>query len=384
MTCYAQLKQEEMRKRLEEEKRRQKQLDAKKHFLHLDYMAQDKARMQRSHEAAEEGRRQEALQASKRREAIEGVIKRKKPDYGPPKNRVIGEELQIFTPLGRGKKPAPAIPQKKSAGAGTYSLPVAQHRKTEEKKKAKPLAKPLEPASLSLSVAAGLPVSLSVGQKQVQVALLGKNASAAPMAVSVDASVLDSQKSPIASKPEPRTCTIGPEGESQIKVAFDLPEDAARGMLTFTALLKENAIYIGGKQAAESNAVSLSSQVKSPMDLQYKQGSAAFEPGALVLTFQNVGESGGILETSSSVTCFSQGGEGRKSTLSARTKVKGGEKGIRLAFAPAEGMQISRLELSISGTDSNGKPYSLKRKIGAEKAPGDEGEGKGGKAGAQG
>ncbi len=376
MTCYAQLRQEEARKRMDEEKQRQKQLDSKKHFLHQDYMAQDAARLLRSREdRAEEDRRQDVLQAAKRRAEQEQVRKKRKWDDDRPKGLVIGEQLQIFTPLGRKKKPVPAPAAKKQGGPADYGVHLLQRGKNDGKKKPKPPAKPAGQSQLSLSVSAGLPVSLSVGQKQVQVSLIGKNASTTPMAVGLEASILDSQKSTIASKAEPRTCTIEPEGESKIKVAFDLPEDAARGMLSFTAVLKENAIYIN-RQAAKSNEVSLSSQVKSPMDLQYVRGSAVFEPGALTLIFRNVGESGGILEMASSVTYFSQEGIGRKAALSARTKVKGGEKGIRLPFAPAEASIISSLELSLAGTDSNGKPYSLKRKISEGKAPDDEGGGK--------
>jgi len=375
MTCYTQLRQEEARKRIDEEKRRQAQIDSKKHLLHQDYMARDAARLlQARDERMEEARRQDIFQAAaKRRDEQEPLRKKRKWDDAKPKNRVIGEELQIFTPIGRKKKPVMAKAPKKNDGLATDAVPLVLRGKTDMQKKPKPPAKPVEQASLSLSVVAGLPVSLSVGQKQVQVLLSGKNASAAPIAVGLEATILDSQKSTIASKAEPRACTIEPEGESKIKVAFDLPEDAARGMLSFTALIKENAIYID-KQAAQSNAVSLSSQVKSSMDLQYKRGSASFGSGALILTFNNIGESGGILETSSSVTCFSQESVGKKAALSSRTKIKGGEKNILLSFAPADGMAISRLELNLAGTDSNGKPYSLKRKFDDKGTPADDGE----------
>ncbi|MCX6771322.1 MAG: hypothetical protein NTX79_04665 [Candidatus Micrarchaeota archaeon] len=370
MTCYTQLKQEEARKRIEEERLRQKQIDAKKHYLHQDYMAQSSARLLRARgERAEDERRQDMFQSqsAKRRDEQEKLRKKKRWDDNKPKNRVVGEELQIFTPLGRKKKPAHAPPQMKKGEQAAYAAHLLQSVKNAMKRKTKPPAKPILHAGLSLSVAAGLPVSLSVGQKQVQALLIGKNASAAPIAAVLEVSILDSQKSAIASKAEPRTCTIEPDGESKIKVAFDLPEDAARGMLSFTALLKENAVYID-RQAAQSNAVSLSSQVKTSMDLQYKQGSALFESGALILSFNNVGESGGILEKSSFVTYFQKESAGKKAALAGRTKIKGGEKGILLAFAPSDGAAISRLELSLVGTDSNGKPYRLKRNIVEKKA----------------
>jgi len=375
MTCYTIMRKDADRKRAEAEKLQQQRTDAKKHFLHLDYMASDEARLLRAREAKEdEGRRQGMLLAAKRREAEENILKKKKRDGYAPRNRVIGEELQIFTPLGRKKKPVPAaVPQKKNDDGAADPFHLLQRRQEGAEKKPKPPAKPQGQPALSLSVAAGLPVSLSIGQKQVQVFLIGKNASAAPVAAGLEVSVLDSQKSAIAAKAEPRTCTIEPEGESKIKVAFDLPEDAARGMLSFTALLKENAIYID-RQAAQSNTIALTSQVKSPMDLQYKCGSAAFESGALILTFQNVGESGGILEKTSSATYFTPDGSGKKALLASRTKIKGGEKNILLSFSPSEEAEISRLDISLSGTDSNGKPYSLKRKIEDKEAPAGDGK----------
>jgi hypothetical protein len=371
MTCYNQLRQEEMKKRMEEEKRRQRQADERKHLLYQGYLARDAARLQRGREERTgEERRQDLLQVAKMRVESEQLRKKRRWGNDKPKNRVMGEELQIFTPVGRKKKQFPAPAQKKKDEQAAYSVRLLQRGKTDMKKKPKPLPKPVEQSSLSLAVAAGLPVSLSVGQKQVQVLLVGKNASTSPMAVGLESTILDSQKSTIAAKAEPRTCTIEPEGESKIKVAFDLPEDAARGMLSFTAILKENAIYMD-RQAAQSNPVSLSSQVKSTMGLQYRRGSAAFESGALLLSFKNTGESGGILETASSVTYFSQEGAGKKASLSSRTKIKGGEQGIRLAFSPADKAAISRLELDLVGTDSNGKPYSLKRKISEGDAPAD-------------
>ena len=377
MTCYSRVKQEEAQKRAEAERLKEQKLEYLHRQLHDDYARQDKERERKAREVAEESRRLALLDSNKKREDQEEKMRKlMKIRIDLTKYRVhAGDAPQIFTPLGRKKKPASAQAQQKKDEWATYAARAKKHGASDEKKKPKPQAKPIEQAKLSLSVSAGLPVSLSVGQKQVQVFLVGTNASAAPVAAGLEVSILDSQKIAVASKSEPRTCTIEPEGESKIKVAFDLPEDAARGMLSFTALLKENAVYID-KQAVQSNAVSLSSQVKSSMDLQYKQGSALSGPGALTLAFNNVGESGGILEMSSSVTCFSQESVGKKSTLSGRTKVKGGEKGILLSFAPPFEGGISRLELNLAGTDSNGKPYSLKRKIKVSGAPADEGKDK--------
>lgn len=362
MTCYTRVKQEEEQKRAAAERIKEQKVEYLRQQLREDYARQDKERDRKAKEYAEESRRLELLGPKKKPEDPSEEM-RKRMKWGLfylGKRRAVGEEPQIFTPLGRKKKPAPS--QAPQAGERATYAARGRQGKIGEKARPKQAAVPIKQAELSLSAEGGLPVSLSVGQKQVQVFLVGKNASALPVAVGLDASILDSQKNTIAFKAEPRTCTLPPEGESKIKVEFDLPEDAAHGRLSFSAIVKENAIYID-RQAAQSNAVSLSSQVKSPMDLQYRQGSAEFRQGALLLAFNNAGESGGILETSSSATYFPQDGAGKKASLSSRTKIKGGQKGILLSFAPAEGAAISALELNFVGKDSNGKPYSLKRKI---------------------
>ena len=372
MTCYSQLRQEESKKRMDEEKRRQIQIDVKKQYIQQEYAAQGAARQQKVRdERANEQRRQDMVQVARLRLESEQLHKKKKWDDDKKKDEGTGGELRIFNPIGRKKKPTYAAAPKNQDEFAAYSARLVKREKINEKKKTTQPIKPIEQASLSLSIVAGLPVSLSVGQKQVQVSLIGKNVSTALMAVGIETTILDSQKSTIASKAEPRTSAIEPEGESKIKVLFDLPEDAAHGMLSFTAVLKENAVYID-KQAAQSNVVFLSSQVKSTMNLQYRCGSALFESGALLLIFKNVGECGGILEMSSFVTYFSQESIGKKATLVSRTKIKGGENGIRLSFSPAGAVVISRLELNLVGTDSNGKPYLLKRKFSEGEAPADE------------
>jgi len=376
MTCYTQVKQAEEQKRAAAERLKEQKMEYLRKQVHDDYARQDMGRERKAREFAEESRRLALLDQKKRREdPMEEMRKRKK--WENPyiaKNQDAGVERQLFNPLGRKKKSASAPALQKKDEYASYAAHGLPHGESDGKKiKQQPRA--LEQASLSLSVAEGLPVSLSIGQKQVQAFLLGKNASKTPIAVGTEVSILDSQKISVAWKAEPRTCTIGPEGEMKIKVTFDLPEDAARGMLSFTALLKENAIYID-RQAAQSNTISLTSQVKSSMDLQYKRGSAAFDAGALLLSFDNVGESGGILEKASYILYFPQDAIGKKASLASRTKIKGGEKGILLSFSPAEEAAISKLELNFAGTDSNGKPYSLKRRISLDKAPGDEGKGK--------
>jgi len=377
MTCYTQVRLAEEQKRAAAERLNQQKTEYLHKQMREDYARQNTERERKAREFTEESRRLMLLETKKKREvSAEGMRKQMKWRIDLEKYRSQASETQQFaTYSGIKKKSVPAQILQKNDERATYAARLKRHVENTGKKKPKKQEVSIEQTSMSLSIATGLPVSLSIGQKQVQVFLIGKNASTTPMAVGLEVSILDSQKNTIAAKSEPRTCTIEPLGESKITVVFDLPEDAARGMLTFTALLKENAVYIG-RQSAQSNAVSISSQVKSPLDLQYKQDSALFESGALVLTFNNVGESGGILELSSAVMYFSQNGVGKKAALTSRTKVKGGEKNILLRFAPAEEAVISRLDLNLVGIDSNGKPYSLKRKIEKKKAPCPEGKNK--------
>ncbi len=357
MTCYTILKQADERKRYGEErlreKKEQKLIVQKKHYLHLDYMREADARKVRARDEAQARLLREAAQEALREKRELPTIKRHYAVKGT-------EPLKIFTPLLKKRKPVPR-PEQKSNERAAYAPPLQPAAKKDGKKKAKKPQLP-EKQALSLSVASGLPVSLSVGQKQIQLLLIGKNSSSAPMAVGLRAIVLDSQKTQVAAKLDPRASTIDPEGESKFRLEFDLPEGIARGRLTLSARLKENAVYID-KQSAQSNTIALSSQVKFSMSLQYRGGSAKFAENSIILSFSNVGESGGILETASSVSYTGEGGVESKANLISRTKVKGGQKSVELAFSPAEPAQIERLELDLLGKDSNGKPYALKKKI---------------------
>lgn len=360
MTCYNIVKQEVERKHLEAERlRQQKEKDKQdyvKHLLHLDYMRAEEERKRRAY-GMETSRLGMPAQKPK---AEDELRKRKKwPEAKHDYAVASAAPPQIFTPLlKRRKKPAPAANKEAPWAQGGF-LPVAARKDAMKKAKQAPLP---QKQALSLSAEAGLPVSLSVGQKQVQVLFKGKNSSASPMAVALEAVALDSQKNRLQPRLEPRTGTIAPEGELEFKVGLDLPEDVARGRLTLSALMKENAIYVD-RQPSQSNAITLSSQVKSPMDLQYVAGSARLADGALRLSFRNVGESGGMLETASSASYAGKDGAERKASLASRTKVKGGQKSVELSFSPAEPADISEFMLDLRGKDSNGKPYVLKQKI---------------------
>jgi hypothetical protein len=362
MTCYNIVKQEAERKLAQEERLRlQKEKDKQdyvKQQIHLDHVRSEQERQRRAHET-ETARLALAEQRKKPGTEVEELRKKKWPEI---KHHYAVEgtaPLQIFTPLLRKRKSAAAAQKKKEPAPAGGLLPLAA--KKEEKKKAKQAPLPKKQA-LSLSVVAGLPVSLSLGQMQIIVLFRGKNQSSSPLAVALETVALDSQKNRLQPKLEPRAGTIGPEAELEFKAELDLPEDVARGRLTLSALLKENAIYVD-RPPAQSNTVTLSSQVKSPMDLQYVAGSARFSGGAILLSFRNVGESGGILEAASSLSYAGKGGAERKANLASRTKVKGGQKSVELSFSPAEPMGMEGLEISLAGKDSNGKPYALKGKI---------------------
>jgi len=358
------LKREEERKRFDAERMQQQKIDYRKQQLREDYVRRSGAQESKAREFAEESRRLELLDAKKKRvDPSEELRKRKKWAEAKKSQYAVASSAppDIYTPFIRKRKPSQQPVQRKAEEMPFLSLRAAQVPKHSEKAKQKAPIKIPEKPALSLSVSEGLPVSLSVGQKQVQVLLIGKNSSVSPMPSGIEASITDSQNAPVQYKPDPRSGTIDPEGESKFKIIFDLPEDVARGRLTFSAVLKENAIYVD-RQPAKSNSVSLSSQVKSSMDLQYVKASARLEDGALALEFKNVGESGGILETSSWLEFADDKGNPSRASLTQRTKVKGGQKGILLLFSPAQ-MAPSSFTIDLAGKDSNGKAYSLKKKI---------------------
>ena len=365
MTCYSRVKQEAEQKRAAAARLEQQKMDFLRQQKREEYVYQKMEDERKERAAMAESRKLAASNPKKKREDVDRKMReRKKWELAYLEKRRAGaNESQGVSMLGNiRKKPARASVSQASSEPIYFPSGMPIRISDDVMKKYKKGIAPIEHQSLSLSVSSGLPVSLSLGQKQVQVLLIGKNAAIYPITAGLEISLLDSQNIAIPWKATPRTCTLEPSGESKIKVEFDVPDGAARGRLSFTAFLKENAIYID-RRAAQSDTVSLSSQVKTPMDLQYKPGSASITSESLTLSFNNVGESGGILEMASFVVCFSGKNIGKKAALSARTKVKGGEKGILLSFAPVGTLEISALDLNLAGKDSNGKPYSLKRKI---------------------
>jgi hypothetical protein len=169
---------------------------------------------------------------------------------------------------------------------------------------------------------------------------------------------------------QPTQFTFEQGGKGNFSAEFDLRDEVATGTLTLTAQLKENAIYVD-RQPAKSNSVVLESKVKTPMDLEYKKGTAAFveeKGGAAVLccTFYNKGESGGTLNLKSSVG-YGKEGKMKRASLVEKVKIKGMQKKVELKFAPVEKLPVALMVFELLGMDSNGKPYkgqkTLKEKI---------------------
>jgi len=248
--------------------------------------------------------------------------------------------------------------------------------------------------AVSLKVKDGLPVSLSVGQKGVKALFIGKNASEKRLTIEFSVSIEDSKEKTIEPKLEPKQCLIEPDTELPFSLEFDGKEDTETGPLTLSAQLRENGFYVD-RESAKSEPIILTSQVKTPMQLEYIPGSAEFEKQAggalaLALVFENTGETGGFLLARSSA---GYGTEMRmkRSNLAKKTKIKGKQKKVRLVFSPAEETAIEFLAFDFSGTDANGKEYLLRNsfdvksgKMKRETRAGAEKEGKkeGAKAGA--
>ncbi len=226
-----------------------------------------------------------------------------------------------------------------------------------------------EQPALTLQATRGLPVSLSAGQKGNLVLLAGRNRSQQKLAVELLATLVDSGGRKIGIRLEPGKCAIDTGSEAAFSVKFDLKEDTPRGAMAFTGQLKETAIYVD-REGGQSEVLRLDCVVKTPLELEYKRKSAAFEEEdgklRLSLAFENKGESGGILSPRSGV---SYGEEGRRlrASLSEKAKIKGREKNVLLKFLAEKESTLEKITLDLSGVDSNGKPYKLQKTI-AEKA----------------
>ena len=212
---------------------------------------------------------------------------------------------------------------------------------------------------LELAAKKSLPVSLSIGQKGCKASFAGSNLTSKESHVRLFVSIGDENGKAVECKAVPQECTIAPNEAAEFEVEFDLGEDCARGRLKMAACMKEKAVYLDAAMG-RSNTVEMGSNVKTPMQLVYREASAKFiqEEGAILLEFDNVGESGGILSVKSSVTC-----EGAKAALIRQAKVKGFERKIALKFAPVKKECAGELKVFLAGADANGKGYLLEKSI---------------------
>ncbi|HQT45482.1 MAG TPA: zinc ribbon domain-containing protein, partial [Candidatus Micrarchaeota archaeon] len=213
--------------------------------------------------------------------------------------------------------------------------------------------------SLHLELQKSLPVSLSQGQKEITCALLGTNPGGKPLSSTLAATLQDSKKKSIDIDISPASADMAGYSKVAFEIKFDLKDDTPTGPLMLSAALRSGP--------ASSNAISALANVKTPLDLAFIQNSARLGgklDNFIILEFDNIGESGGLLMLDSHVD-FADGQGVRKSgKLSDVVKVKGLEKGVLLLFGPfGMNQAFSGLSYSLAGVDSNGKPYKKEGKI---------------------
>lgn len=319
---------------------------------------------QRRKEEDRQKAREQYLVRPKEREAP--AARPKPPEIPKRRGFDYGQETQAAR-----KPEEQAMPRGGWAIAGTKGGRQAQAAKKERqpagmKTPGAAIAAPAEgqgEITLSLSVASGLPVSLSAGQKNLVAVLAGKNRSNARATVELFATITDAMKNPVGCRVEPSQCVLEPEGEQQFSVKFDLKETAASGPLVLAAFLKENAVYVDRPPAA-SAPVSLTAQVKTPMELAFVPGTAAFsEEGgiaAFCAEFENRGETGGTLSTRSRAG-YGSVGKLSFAPLPEKAKVKGLQKKVLLRFSPARKSEFDYVSFELLGADANGKEYHLRK-----------------------
>ncbi len=394
MACYTQLKQQDEHKRREAElkiqqhaqerrllERRQMEKDAQDRkdarnsmlsdeYRKLDMKVVDwreeeikrqrelrQARMQKLYDEQDRKRREQAAAGGPQRPSSWGAsgLAAGKPRDGAAKKGAEDDAYATHLPGGRRHMPTPR-PAEEPPAAASHQEGFGSQEKT-----------PAEDI-LQLRVQTGLPVSLSAGQRGVMVSLSGKNISEKMVVAELRASAVDSKKNQLRARAEPSSCSIEPWGERQFRVKFDLKEETPKGPLSFSAYLSENAIYVD-RETAKSPSVLLSSQVKTPMSLAYRKGSAKVGRSkegteTISLAFDNLGESGGLLSINSHIK---YGGKGAVAHLEKPTKVKGLHKNLLLCFAPAPDASIDRITAMLFGVDANGKAYQEMKTAGEKK-----------------
>jgi len=368
MTCYVRIIDEERRRKLDEKRRKDEQEFAKKKVEEEFARREQEAKRRREREEKErreeiKHQAQEMIMQQKRIAGAKDVGRHKHhwdvTILSPPPVIEAHDEPELRK-LQRKQIATPAQ-QTQTRMPTRAAAPERAEKKPPSKKREMIKAQ----ANVALTVVAGLPVSLSVGQKGIRTMFACRNGSQKRLTLEFAVSIEDAKKKKIEPKLEPKQCSLEPDAEAQLTATFDLQDDANTGPLTLTAQMKENAIYVD-RESAKSEPLVFTSQVKTPMELVYLPGSAEFgeEDGTsfLSLAFENVGESGGFLLPRSS-TGYGTGGKMLRTNLPAKVKIKGKQKRVELRFSPAQERKIEFLVFDLCGTDSNGKEFKLQKSL---------------------
>ncbi|MBM3228814.1 hypothetical protein FJZ26_00110 [Candidatus Parvarchaeota archaeon] len=332
-----QLAEEKRARQLEQTERSRRQLEEQKYF------DQDKFRRNLPSWAKSES---EGQAERNRLEMIEKIVldeKRRKPNY------YDSPDAQSKTERKGGRLDA----QQRQETEHKY-CPSCKGKLPEKAKYCRQCGKSFEkPTELHLEVETSLPVSLSVGQVGVKAILLAINPNPQPLSVDLSVIVFDSAQKTIEAQIAPRSFSMPPDSRTQATVTFDLQPDTPTGPLTLSGYLQS--------ASARSNAISILSNVKLPMDLRYRPKSAKVGgklENYICLTFDNLGESGGLLSTSSRIEFATLQQEKKTAMLQQQAKIKGLEKGVELQFGPTrQNVQFGKILYFLVGADSNGKPY---------------------------
>lgn len=423
MTCYSIIRSQEEQKRRQEEEKIKEIAQEKKRLATERYIADEERRKREQHD---ELRRRELV---RERDSVKELMERKKEEarlrwsreeakrkqgsyaslYGGKPPAAVHEEMrqrrrweeprktlaaeEAVIPFERQKKARrrygkqPGAPMDDEPWGGGSSSP--REFRIEERKPHKAI-QPIG-AKPELLVKEALPVSASIGQKGVKACLLGKNPAMKQVGVELKVFAFDSKRKKIGVKSEPSKCQIGAQGEQSFNLLLDLPEDASRGPLTLEAYLSEDAFFID-EEDGKSETVMLHTQVKTPMDLQYKKGSGKFvqedgEEGSgsaapkagkgasldcallLCLAFDNVGESGGLVSKKSKVLTYADDTR-EEMPLARETKVKGLQKNVILKFCAREKRLLAKSAIILIGVDANGKTYEKREEMKSAKEKG--------------
>lgn len=365
MTCYIRVREEEAKKKKDEiELLRRREADRQRVRERSDERsayAKQKMRDELERKLYELKKSDLILKSSPDRKKAEEEM-RKRAYYGwrPKWDRAKAVEAPATAVEGRRRSSVLSAPAPKMAPEKPYmpqqqaSAGFTAHLPPEES----------EIVRVAVSVTKGLPVSLSVGQKENTVIFSGKNESSKKITLELAVSIADFKKRAVDAVVDPKQQTLGIYGEGQFAVKFDLKDDTPTGPLTLSAQLKENAVYVD-RQAAKSETLTLQSQVKTPLELVYRRAAKFEGKGgelALCLLFENVGESGGLLSRQSSAVYGSEG-HMIPSKLLKQAKVKGKQKKVELQFGPAEKCGLQRISFELFGVDSNGKEYKKQETV---------------------